>query len=144
VLLLASNDVGFEFRHNAISRGIKKLLTINAMSEAKKTLGRMPRYLSDQPCNGYDIELVDAIRNSLFIDVKGCVNENELVMLSLNNVNICRNSPLRFRLVLVNVKVDKASVPMYVMSIDLRLPGFGDNQITKNLQQLLTVGSETH
>lgn len=100
--------------------------------------------MSDQPGNGYDIELVDAIRNSLFIDVKGCVNENELVMLSLNNVNICRNSPLRFRLVLVNVKVDKASVPMYVMSIDLRLPGFGDNQITKNLQQLLTVGSETH
>lgn len=143
-LLSASNDVDLELRHDAASRGIAKLLEINAMFKAEETLGRMPRYLSAHPVNGYGIELVDATRKTLFIEMKGGVNENDPVMLPLNNVNIGRNSPQRFRLVLVNVKVGKASTPMYVRSIDWGVPGFGDNQITKNLQQLLTAGTETH
>jgi len=105
-------------------------------------LGRMPRYLSAQRSDDYDIESVDATRNLLFIEVKGVMNGKNSVKLSINKVNIGRNSPHRFWLVLVNVKVDKATAPMYVRSIDWSVHGFGDTQISKNLQQLLAAGKE--
>jgi hypothetical protein len=142
ILVLASNDVGLEFEQNMATCGIVKLLAINAMFEAEETLGRMPRYLSAQRSDDYDIESVDATRNLLFIEVKGVVNGKNSVKLSINKVNIVRNSPHRFWLDLVNVKVDKATAPMYVRSIDWSVHGFGDTQITKNLQQLLAAGKE--
>jgi hypothetical protein len=52
-------------------------------------------------------------------------------------VNVGRNSPHRFRLVLVTVDGERASSPVYVSGVDWGLPGVGDTQITKNLQQWL-------
>jgi hypothetical protein len=37
-----------------------------------------------------------------------------------------------------------ASPPVYVSGVDWGLPGFGDTQITKNLQQLLAAGRTPH
>jgi hypothetical protein len=57
---------------------------------------------------------------------------------------IGRNSPLSFRLALVTVTGDQASAPLYVSGSDWGVPGFGDTQITENLQQLLAAGSQPH
>ena len=51
---------------------------------------------------------------------------------------------LRFRLALVSVEGERASLPVYVSGVDWGLPGFGDTQITKNLQQLLAAGRAPH
>jgi hypothetical protein len=66
------------------------------------------------------------------------------VTLTINDVNAGRNSPHRFRLALVTVEGDQASPPAYVSGVDWGLPGFGDSQITKNLQQLLAAGRAPH
>ena len=50
----------------------------------------------------------------------------------------------QFRLAMVNVTGDRAAAPVYVSGIDWGSPGFGDTQITKNLQQLLAVGRQPH
>ena len=47
-------------------------------------------------------------------------------------------------LALVSVEGDRASAPVYVSGVDWGLPGFGDTQITKNLQQLLAAGRPPH
>jgi hypothetical protein len=59
---------------------------------------------------------------------------------AVNEVNVGRNSPHCFRLVLVTVDGERASSPVYVSGVDWGLPGFGDTQITKNLQRLLAAG----
>jgi hypothetical protein len=64
--------------------------------------------------------------------------------LTINEVNVGRNSPHRFRLVLVTVEGEQASPPVYVSGVDWGLPGFGDTQITKNLQQLLAAWRAPH
>ncbi len=45
---------------------------------------------------------------------------------------------------LVSVKGDRSSQPVDVSGVDRGLPGFGDTQITKNLQQLLAAGRAPH
>jgi hypothetical protein len=47
-------------------------------------------------------------------------------------------------LALVTVTGDQAAAPVYVSGIDWGVPGFGDTQITKNLQQLIAAGKEAH
>jgi len=44
----------------------------------------------------------------------------------------------------VSVEGDRASAPVYVSGVDWGLPGFGDTQITKNLQQLMAAGRAPH
>ena len=39
---------------------------------------------------------------------------------------------------------EQASPPVCVSGVDWSLPGFGDTQITKNLQQLLAAGRAPH
>jgi hypothetical protein len=79
-----------------------------------------------------------------FIEVKGRVDGADSVTLTINEVNTARNTPHCFRLALVSVTGDQASVPVYVSGIDWGVPGFGDTQITKNLQQLLAAGKRAH
>jgi hypothetical protein len=45
---------------------------------------------------------------------------------------------------LVTVDGDRASPPVYVSGVDWGTPGFGDTQITRNLQQLLAAGRAPH
>ena len=44
----------------------------------------------------------------------------------------------------VMVDGEQTSAPTYVSGVDWGLPGFGDTQITKNLQQLLAAGRPPH
>ena len=82
-----------------------ELLAMNAVFEAEKALGRMPKDVSAE---------------------RG------------------RNAPHRFRLALVSVAGDQTAAPVDVSGVDWGLPGFGDTQITKNLQQLLAAGRAPH
>ena len=76
--------------------------------------------------------------------MKGRVDGADSVTLTINEVNTARNSPHRFRLALVAVTGDQAAVPVYVSGIDWGVPGLGDYQISKNLQQLLAAGRAPH
>jgi hypothetical protein len=87
----------------------------------------MPRDVSGQRGSGYDIESLDDQGDLFFIEV-----------------NTGRNSPHRFRLALVTVTGDQAAALVYVSGIDWGVPGFGDTQITKNLNQLLAAWKEPH
>ena len=111
-------------------------------------LGELPLALAFCPeapvLVGYEIESIDADGNLFFIEVKGRVDGADSVTLTINEVNTGRNAPQRFRLALVTVEGDRASSPVYVSGLDWGLPGFGDTQITKNLQQLLIAGTAPH
>lgn len=87
---------------------------------------------------------VNAQRGLFFIEVEGRADGADSVTLTINEVNTGRNAPHRFRLALVSVEGDRASSPVYVSGVDWGLPGFGDTQITKNLQQLLAAGRAPH
>jgi hypothetical protein len=74
----------------------------------------------------------------------GRVDGADTVTLTINKVNIGRNSPHRFQLALVTLDGDQASPPVSVSGVDWGMPGYGDTQITKNLQQLLAAGRAPH
>ena len=76
--------------------------------------------------------------------MKGRVDGADSVTLTINEVKNGRNLPHRFRLALVTVTGDQAATPVYVSGVDWGVPGFGDTQITKNLQQLLAAGRAPH
>jgi hypothetical protein len=143
-LLLAAGAAGPEAGPDAAARKRVELLAMNAVFAAEKALGRMPRGVSAQRGLGYDIESVDDQGDLFFIEVKGRVNGAESATLTINEVNTGRISPHRFRLALVTVTGDQAAAPVYVSGIDWGVPGFGDTQITKNLNQLLAAGKEPH
>jgi hypothetical protein len=129
---------------DATARKRVELLAMNAVFEAEKALGRMPKDVSAQRGLGYDIESIDADGNLFFIEVKGRADGADSVTLTINEVNTGRNAPHRFRLALVSVEGERASSPVYVSGVDWGVPGFGDTQITKNLQQLLAAGRAPH
>jgi superfamily II DNA or RNA helicase len=143
-LLLAAGATGPDAGPDAAARKRVELLAMNAVFAAEKALGRMPRDVSAQRGLGYDIESVDDQGDLFFIEVKGRVDGADSVTLTINEVNTGRNSPHRFRLALVTVTGDQAAAPVYVSGIDWGVPGFGDTQITKNLNQLLAAGKEPH
>ena len=76
---------------------------MNAVFEAEKAMGRMPKDVSAQRGLGYDIESMDDQGDLFFIEVKGRVDGADSVTLTINEVNTGRNSPHRFRLALVTV-----------------------------------------
>ncbi|MFN9643806.1 MAG: DUF3883 domain-containing protein, partial [Cyanobacteriota bacterium] len=143
-LLLNLHGQGQPAAVDAAARRRVELQAMNAVFEAEKALGRMPKDVSAQRGLGYDIDSIDVDGNLFFIEVKGRVEGADAVTLTINEVNIGRNAPHRFRLALVSVEGDQASAPVYVSGIDWGLPGFGDTQVTKNLQQLLAAGRAPH
>jgi SNF2 family DNA or RNA helicase len=143
-LLLEASGAAEEAGPDAAARKRVELLAMNAVFEAEKALGRMPRDVSAVRGEGYDIESMDSNGDLFFIEVKGRVAGADSVTLTINEVNRGRNVPQQFRLALVTVTGDQASAPVYVSGIDWGAPGFGDTQITKNLQQLLAVGRQPH
>jgi len=89
--------------------------------------------------------MAQRLRGDLFfIEVKGRVDGADSVTHTINEVNIGRNTPHRFRLALVTVTGDQAAAPVYLSGIDWGVPGFGDTKVTKNLQQLLAAGRAPH
>ena len=143
-LLLEASGTVEEAGPDAAARKRVELLAMNAVFKAEKALGRMPRDVSAVRGEGYDIESMDSNGDLFFIEVKGRVAGADSVTLTINEVNRGRNVPHQFRLALVAVTGDQAAAPVYVSGIDWGSPGFGDTQITKNLQQLLAVGRTPH
>ena len=143
-LLLAAAGAAEDAGPDAAARKRVELLAMQAVFEAEKALGRMPQDVSAQRGLGFDIESIDDEGNLFFIEVKGRAEGADSVTLTINEVNTGRNSPHRFRLALVSVTEDQAAAPVYVSGIDWGTPGFGDTQITKNLQQLLAAGRVPH
>jgi hypothetical protein len=143
-LLLEASGAAEEAGPDAAARKRVELLAMNAVFEAEKAMGRMPKDVSAQRGIGYDIESLDEQGDLYFIEVKGRVDGADSVTLTINEVNTGRNSPHRFRLALVTVTGDQAAAPVYVSGVDWGVPGFGDTQITKNLQQLLAAGRAPH
>jgi superfamily II DNA or RNA helicase len=143
-LLLEASGVAGETRPDAAARKRVELVAMNAVFEAEKALGRMPRDVSAQRGIGYDIESMDDQGDLFFIEVKGRIDGADSVTLTINEVNTARNSPHRFRLALVTVTGDQAAVPVYVSGIDWGSPGLGDYQISKKLQHLLPFGRQPH
>ena len=143
-LLLAQQGQADPTGVDAAVRKRVELLAMNAVFEAEKAMGRMPRDVSGQRGIGYDIESLDDHGDLYFIEVKGRIDGADSVTLTINEVNTGRNSPHRFRLALVAVTGNQAAAPVYVSGIDWGVPGFGDTQITKNLQQLLAAGRAPH
>ncbi len=143
-LLLAQQGQADPTGVDAAARKRVELLAMNAVFEAEKAMGRMPRDVSAQRGIGYDIESMDDQGNLYFIEVKGRVDGADSVTLTINEVNTGRNSPHRFRLALVTVTGNQAAAPVYVSGVGWGVPGFGDTQITKNLQQLLAAGRAPH
>ncbi|MEB3361990.1 MAG: DUF3883 domain-containing protein [Synechococcaceae cyanobacterium] len=123
---------------------LRELLAMNTVFEAEKALSRMPRDVSAQRGLCYDIESIDADGNLFFIEVKGRADGADSLTLTINEVNTGRNAPQRFRLALVSIKGDRATPLVYVSGVDWVLPGLGDTQVTKNLQQLLAAGRAPH
>lgn len=117
---------------------------MNAVFEVERPLGRTPKDVSAQRGLGYDVESIDAEGKLFFIEVKPPLEGAASVTLTINEVNTGRNAPDRFRLALVTVADGRASPPVYVSGNDWGIPGFGDTQITKNLQQLLSAGRAPH
>ena len=143
-LLLAQQGQADPTGVDAAARKRVEVLAMNAVFEAEKAMGRMPRDVSAVRGEGYDIESMDSNGDLFFIEVKGRVAGADSVTLTINEVNSGRNVPYQFRLALVTVTGDQAAAPVYVSGIDWGSPGFGDTQITKNLQQLLAVGRAPH
>jgi hypothetical protein len=143
-LLLEASGAAEEAGPDAAARKRVELVAMNAVFEAEKALGRMPRDVSGVRGEGYDIESMDSNGDLFFIEVKGRVAGADSVTLTINEVNRGRNDPQQFRLALVTVTGDQAAAPLYVSGIDWGVPGFGDTQITKNLQQLLAAGRAPH
>ncbi|CAI8160874.1 MAG: RNA polymerase-associated protein RapA [Prochlorococcus marinus str. MIT 9215] len=143
-LLLSLQGQGQPDAVDSAARKRVELLAMNAVFDAEKAMGRMPKDVSAQRGLGYDIESMDAEGNLFFIEVKGRIEGADSVTLTINEVNTARNSPERFRLALVSVAGDAASPPVYVSGVDWGIPGFGDTQITKNLQQLQAAGRAPH
>ena len=65
-------------------------------------------------------------------------------MLTINEVNVGRNSSHHFRLELLTAAGDRASPPVDANGVDWGLPSFGDTHIAKNLQPLLVAGRAPH
>jgi len=143
-LLLEASGAAEETGPDAAARKRVELVAMNAVFEAEKALGRMPRDVSAQRGIGYDIESMDDQGDLFFIEVKGRIDGAVSVTLTINEVNTARNSPHRFRLALVTVTGDQAAVPVYVSGIDWGSPGLGDYQISKKLQHLLPFGRQPH
>jgi superfamily II DNA or RNA helicase len=143
-LLLAADGEAEEAGADAAARKRVELLAMNAVFEAEKALGRMPRDVSIQRGLGYDIESMDDKGDLFFIEVKGRADGVDSVTLTINEVNTGRNSPHRFRLALVTVTGDQAAAPVYVSGIDWGVPGFAETQKTYNLHQLHGAGRGPH
>jgi hypothetical protein len=129
---------------DATARKRVELLAMNAVFEAEKALGRMPKDVSVQRGLGYDIESMDAQGNLFFIEVKGRADGADSVTLTINEVNTGRNAPHRFRLALVSVEGDRVLPPVYVSGVDWGVPGFAETQKTYDLAKLLGAGARPH
>ena len=129
---------------DAASKKQVELLAMQAVMDAERSLGRMPKDVSEQRGIGYDIESVDANGNLFFIEVKGRAVGADSVTLTYNELKCGNNKPKQFRLAICQINNGSASPPMYVSHMDWGRPGFGAIGQTFSLQQVLQQAQQPH
>ena len=124
-----------------VDRQRVELLAMQAVMEAERALGRIPRDVSAQRGIGYDIESKDPLDGSLrFLEVKGRQAGASTITLTKNEILAALNSADRFRLVIVEVDGDEVSAPIYIEGFDFGQPGFAQTAASYNMSVLLEHG----
>ncbi|MBX6763662.1 MAG: DUF3883 domain-containing protein [Rubrobacteraceae bacterium] len=118
-------------------------LAMQAVEEAEKKLGRIPRDVSAERSLGYDIESRDPETGSLyFIEVKGKWEGKDDLTLTRNEILTSRNEPERFRLAIVIVGEDGPRPPRYLKGYDFGEPVFAQTATTFSLKKLLKASGD--
>jgi superfamily II DNA or RNA helicase len=124
---------------DAAARRRVELLAMDAVAQAERALGRLPRDVSAERGIGYDIESRDLEGALVFIEVKG-IGASEQVCLTRNEILCALNEPEKFRLAIVVVEDDQVRPPVYVRGFDFGQPGFEMTSSTYPLATLLAAG----
>lgn len=118
-------------------------LAMQAVKEAEKKLGRIPRDVSAERGIGYDIESKDPKTGTLyFIEVKGKWEGKDDLTLTKNEILTSRNEPEKFRLAIVIVGEDGPRPPRYLKGYDFGEPVFAQTAATFSLRKLLGFAGE--
>ncbi len=113
-------------------------LAMQAVEEAEKSLGRIPRDVSAERGIGYDIESKDPKTGTLyFIEVKGKWESKDDLILTKNEILCSRNEPEKFRLAIVVFGEDGPKPPRYLAGYDFGEPVFAETATTFSLRKLL-------
>jgi hypothetical protein len=116
---------------------------MQAVEEAEKRLGRIPRDVSAERGIGYDIESKDPKTGTLyFIEVKGKWEGKDDLTLTKNEILCSRNEPEKFRLAIVVVGEDGPQPPRYLAGYDFGEPVFAETATTFSLRKLLNCSGE--
>ena len=129
---------------DAAARKKIELLAMQAVMEAEKELGRLPKDVSSTKGIGYDIESIDSEGNLFFIEVKGRIEGSDTITLTYNERQCAKNSPNKFRLAISIIKNDEASKPKYISNVDWGTPGFASESENYNLYKILNKSSIPH
>jgi len=116
---------------------------MQAVEEAEKRLGRIPRDVSAERGIGYDIESKDPKTGSLyFIEVKGKWEGKDDLILTKNEILCSRNEPEKFRLAVVVVGEDGPRPPRYLVGYDFGEPVFAETATAFSLRKLLEMAGD--
>ena len=119
-------------------RKMIELAAMDAVFDAEKALGRVPKDVSAQRGLGYDIESKDPMTGDLyFIEVKGKGAGKNDVTLTRTELFASRNEPKNWRLALVVVDGDAIEGPRYLVGHSFAEPDFAESQRTFMLAKLL-------
>ncbi|HQO02653.1 MAG TPA: helicase-related protein, partial [Spirochaetota bacterium] len=118
-----------------------EMAAMNAVMEAEKDLGYVPKDVSAQKV-GYDIESsVPGTGKLRFIEVKGRVQGAATVTVTRREILTALNKPDDFILALVEVDGDSAT-PRYVRNPFQREPDFAANSVNYELRELIQKSTE--
>jgi len=132
-----------ESQEGIYSRDEVEQLAMEAVMEAERQIGRIPRDVSASRGIGYDIESKDPNTESLvFIEVKGRWYQKPNVTLTKNEILCSRNEPTQFCLALVLIDQQGARQPRYLRSYAFGEPDFAETTRSFHLQKLLDSATE--
>jgi superfamily II DNA or RNA helicase len=118
-------------------------LAMEAVEEAERSIGRVPRDVSATRGIGYDIESKDPETGTLyFIEVKGKWEGKDDLTLTKNEILCSRNEPDKFRLAIVIVGEEGSRPPRYLASHDFGEPVFDQTATIFSLRKLLEASEE--
>ena len=136
-LTLPTSTEPSQFSDNSASRAEIERLAMQAVIDAEKALGHVPRDVSAERI-GYDIESKNVATGHLrFIEVKGRIEGADTVTITRNEILTALNKPEAFILAIVSVADGFVHEPRYVRSPFKREPDFGATSVTYQIAELL-------
>lgn len=117
-----------------------EMLAMEAVMQAERSLGHVPRDVSEDKC-GYDIESLSGTTNRLrFLEVKGRTDGADTVTITRNEIVTGINSASSFILAIVQIDGEQVSQPVYVRNPFEREPDFDVTSVNYKLKELLERG----